>query len=377
MTTASGPPSPPFSGPGIRVIDHCKRQPTMPLVYPRDPGLTFGRLRRSIAGSPGEACQLCGIRRGGRVEDHDPDRRVVGHEQGRAVEGQRPGAGWRNRLSLRSGPWRCRCWPRTGRSRGIAGPAVRAGRSRPGRRGGRSSRPGTWRRAWRPPVPSRRSGCASGVGEAKVQHVRGAERPWFEVAEQQPGGPVAGHDVEPGRDGVRRGWLEALHERVQPGTAAGAGAPVWSSPPRAWSSGSRASANRCSRSWVSSRSASAIAVSTLAEGRAWRPCSSPCTRSNRRWRAGRPLPGADPGPAGSQSASPTSAGRSRARRERRNAPSSRRRSRTAPRGRADLLIARRRTHDEPRIPHPSGRLPGSGATRSGRRRMAHPRARPH
>src|ERR1700730_19406378 len=42
---------------------------------------------------PGEACQLGGIRRGGRVEDHDADHRVVGHEQGRAVEGQRPGAG--------------------------------------------------------------------------------------------------------------------------------------------------------------------------------------------------------------------------------------------------------------------------------------------
>src|ERR1700737_4644479 len=42
---------------------------------------------------PGEACQLGGIRRGGRVEDHDADHRVVGHEQGRAVERQRPGAG--------------------------------------------------------------------------------------------------------------------------------------------------------------------------------------------------------------------------------------------------------------------------------------------
>jgi hypothetical protein len=57
-----------------------------------------------------------------------------------------------------------------------------------------------------------------GVGEAKVQHVRGPARPWAEVAEQQPGGPVAGQDVEPGRDGVRRGWFETLHERIQPGT---------------------------------------------------------------------------------------------------------------------------------------------------------------
>jgi hypothetical protein len=89
--------------------------------------------------------------------------------------------------------------------------------------------------------------------------------------------------------------------------------------------------NRCSRSWVSSRSASAIAVSTLAEGRAWRPCSSHvyqvkptlaswATSSRRR-------PGTRRTP---QSGSPASAGRSRARRERRNAPSSRRRSRTAP-----------------------------------------------
>ena len=39
-----------------------------------------------------------------------------------------------------------------------------------------------------------------------------------EVAEQQPGGPVVGQDVEPGRDGVRGGRFEAPHERVQPGT---------------------------------------------------------------------------------------------------------------------------------------------------------------
>src|SRR6185437_13969218 len=113
---------------------------------------------------------------------------------------------------------------------------------------------------------------------------------------------------------------------------ADAGARRWSSGPRAWSSGSRASANRCSRSWASSRSASAIAVSTLAEGRAGRPCSSHvyqvkptlaswATSSRRR-------PGTRRTP---QSGSPTSAGRSRARRERRNAPSSRRRSLTAPR----------------------------------------------
>ena len=42
---------------------------------------------------------------------------------------------------------------------------------------------------------------------------------WAQVAEQQPGGPVVGQDVEPGRDGVRRGWFEARHQRVQPGTA--------------------------------------------------------------------------------------------------------------------------------------------------------------
>ena len=57
-----------------------------------------------------------------------------------------------------------------------------------------------------------------GGGEAEVQHVRGPAGPRAEVAEQQPGGPVAGQDVEPGRDGVRGGWFEAVHERIQPGT---------------------------------------------------------------------------------------------------------------------------------------------------------------
>jgi dihydrofolate reductase len=48
---------------------------------------------RSGNSLPGEAFQLGGIGRGGRVEDHDADHRVVGHEQGRAVQGQRPDAG--------------------------------------------------------------------------------------------------------------------------------------------------------------------------------------------------------------------------------------------------------------------------------------------
>ena len=54
------------------------------LVYTRS-----GDVNGSItdASLPGEAFQLGGIGRGGRVEDHDADRRVVGHEQGRAVEG--------------------------------------------------------------------------------------------------------------------------------------------------------------------------------------------------------------------------------------------------------------------------------------------------
>src|ERR1700760_2915470 len=42
--------------------------------------------------------------------------------------------------------------------------------------------------------------------------------PRADVAEQQPGRPVMGQDVEPGRDGVRRGRFEAPHERVQRGT---------------------------------------------------------------------------------------------------------------------------------------------------------------
>jgi hypothetical protein len=53
---------------------------------------------------PCEAFQLGGIGRGGRVEDHDTDNRVVGHQRGRAVEGQGPAPEWRKRLSLRPAP---------------------------------------------------------------------------------------------------------------------------------------------------------------------------------------------------------------------------------------------------------------------------------
>ena len=70
-------------------------------------------------------------------------------------------------------------------------------------------------------VPVGDQGAPVRVGEAEVQHVRGPAGPRAEVAEQQPGGPVAGQHVEPGRDGVRRGWFEAVHERVQPGTGRG------------------------------------------------------------------------------------------------------------------------------------------------------------
>jgi hypothetical protein len=47
----------------------------------------------ALSAFPADTRAARGIRHGGRVEDHDADHRVVGHEQGRAVQGQRSGAG--------------------------------------------------------------------------------------------------------------------------------------------------------------------------------------------------------------------------------------------------------------------------------------------
>ena len=153
-----------------------------------------------------------------------------------------PALGWRNRLSLRSGP----ATSLLAQNRAKSGDswASRAGRAVQGGfevNGHRSPVHGDMPGGLLFPVGDQ--GAPVGLGEAKVQHVRGAPRPRAEVTEQHPGWPVVGQDVEPGRDGVRRGWFKALHASVSSPRPCAA-APVRSSQPWAWSSGSRACAVR-------------------------------------------------------------------------------------------------------------------------------------
>jgi hypothetical protein len=243
-----------------------------------------------------------------------------------------PALGWRNRLSRRSGPVTS-LLAQNRAKRGDSWPVARAGWSRPGRRGERSLRPGTWRRAGGAWSQSAIRVRQRESAKPRWQHVRGRgpARPRPEVAEQQPGEPVVGQDVEPGRDGVRRSWFEALHERVQPGAG-----------------------RRGCTGVIFPAAGLVFGVAGECEQVLALVGIQPESIRDRGQHTGRGLglaallqprvPGqADIGELGDlfpaqtrnppypQSASPTSAGLSRARRERRNAPCSRRRSRTAPR----------------------------------------------
>ena len=214
-------------------------------------------------------------------------------------------------------------------------------------------------------LPVDDQGAPAGRGKAKLQHVhRPASAGTSAVAEpeQQPGRPIVGQHVEPGRDRVGRSRTRprACPAQDQAGVTA-SGRPHR---PPAWSSGSRPA-----RTSTRARARPAAARPRSRSAR-W-PRAGPdglapatCTRSGRRWRAERPLPAADPGTRRTpQSGSPTSAGLSRARRERRKAPSSRRRSPTA------VLMTTPESHSGPAT---SQVVPLPGSARSGPRSPGRP-----
>ena len=242
-----------------------------------------------------------------------------------------PALGWRNRLSLRSGPATSPLAQNRAKSgdswASRAGRAVQAGSSR-----------------WTVIAARYMATCLAASGSQPAIRVRqrGSVKPRCTCCGPQGPGPRLPNSSRAGRLWARTsnraemayagGWFEALHERVQPGTrrrgcagvvlpAAGlvfgvageceqALALVGIQPERIGDRGQHTGRGPGLAALLQPRVPGQADVGELSDL----------------------FPAETPGSAAPPNRpSPTSAGRSRARRERRNAPSSRRRSRTAPR----------------------------------------------